>query len=70
MTTQLKVTCTGDKNAVIQMFVEGGRKHKKAEPIILKPGESRDITVFPGLNFEVSEEEQDEPISETEKAAA
>lgn len=72
MTTQSKITNTGDKNLVVQMFVEGGRKHKKADPIILKPGESRDMTVFPGLNFEVSEEQQDEAISDAapEKSAA
>jgi hypothetical protein len=72
MTTQIKVINTGDKNAVVQMFVEGRGKHRKSDPIILKPGENRDMTIFPGLNFEVSEEEQDEPISETEttKSAA
>lgn len=68
MTTSFKITNTGDKNGIIQMFVEGRGKHRKSDPMLIKAGESKDLTIFPGLNFEVSEEQQDEPISDPEPA--
>lgn len=63
MTASFEIKNTGKQNMVLQMFIEGGRKHKKSDPVILRPTETKELTIFPGLNVEVSEEQQDEPIT-------
>ena len=69
MTTSCEVKCTGTKNLTIQLYVDGGRKNKKADPICVKPGESTDIKLWPGIAMEIKEEQQDEEIDGGEPAS-